>query len=110
MTTNIKVIAMIASALVCLLLLFPPRTTGTTSLNSVSRGFLLGDIYRTNVPNGYQANEKGHNVMVYATIPCRIDMTRLVMELMVVLSVATMLAFFLNLRSSLEPKYGEGPE
>ncbi|MDF1745046.1 MAG: hypothetical protein P1V19_15215 [Gimesia sp.] len=100
MTTKINVIVLFTSALVCLLLLFPPRTMGTvTSLKSVSRGFLFGDVYLTSVPNGYQANEKGHNVLVYTNVFCRIDVTRLVMELMVVLSVATLLALFLNLRS-----------
>jgi len=110
MTTNTKVIAFFTSALVCLLLLFPPRTTGTTSLSSLSRGFLWGDIYRAEVPGGYQANEHGHNVMVHATVPCRIDVTRLVMELMVVFSAATLLVCLLNLRSRVPTANRAGPE
>ncbi|QDU06670.1 hypothetical protein [Gimesia aquarii] len=41
----------------------------------------------------------GSHVAVYTSFPCRIDVTWLVMELMVVLAATTMLAFFLNLRS-----------
>ena len=110
MTTNTKVIAILASVLFCLLLLFPPRATGTTMSNSVSRGFLFGDIYHTSVPHGYHQNGKGQNVMSYAQASCRIDVTRLVMELMVVFSAVTTLVLILNLRSSVPPKNGDGPD
>ncbi|MFK7777097.1 MAG: hypothetical protein QM501_03090 [Gimesia sp.] len=110
MTTKRKIIAILASALLCLVVLFPPRMIGTTMISSVSRGFLLGDVYHANVPSGYQSNGKGHHVMFYTTVSCRIDVTRLVMELIVVLSAATTFALCLNLRSGKPSENSDGSE
>ncbi|QDT39971.1 hypothetical protein Pan241w_00240 [Gimesia alba] len=110
MTTKIKIIAILTSALLCLVVLFPPRIIGTTMIRSVSRGFLLGDVYHTKIPSGYRSNGKGHHVTTFSISSCRIDVTRMIMEMIVVISAATAFALCLNLRSGKPSENSEGSE
>jgi len=74
------------------------------SLKSASRGFLFGDIYHGKVANGYRRSQNGEYVPAFATVVCQIDVTRLVMELMVVISAATTLTLFFTRRSGQQPE------
>ena len=65
--------------------------------SAVPRGFLLGDIYLANVERYDRQSPDGRFYSV--TILCRIDVTRLAVELVVALSAATTIALFLQPRS-----------